>query len=164
MLISITHSAPNIHKVQLHPELYQRALVVLPVDAQKWWLLDPFDGSTLLPAGRMRKIRRGSVYFQLQPLQRTTTSWEVGTGWTVRGARWVRLEVSSDPQSPKSVSVDIIPIYDCEHYRISKIGFEISNFDFRTRIAQEEFLTSSPNPAPSPTIKRISRYQRPPVI
>jgi hypothetical protein len=160
VLIQIAHSAPSTHRVQLHPELYQRALVVLPVDSQKWWLLDQFDGS--IPAGRMRKIRRGSVYFQLQPLQRTTTSWEVGTGWTIRGARWVRIEVSSDPQSPKSVSVDIIPIYDCD--RISKIGFEISNFDFRTRIAHEEFLTLSQNQAQSQTIKRISRYHRTPVI
>jgi hypothetical protein len=176
VLIQLIHSAPNTHKVQLHPELYPRALVILPVDVQKWFLLDPFDGRlaessrvsgshTLLPAGRMRRIRRGSPYFQLQPLQRTTTSWEVGSGYRWDVARWLRVEVKSDQQGPRLVSVDITPIYDCD--RVSKVGFEIHNFDFRTRIAEEEHWietqegTKPKGPEP---VRRLSRYQRPLVI
>jgi len=181
VLIQVIHSTPKTHKVQLYPELYPRALVILPVDVQKWFLLDPFDGrlaessrvsgsTTLLPAGRMRRIRRGSDYFQLQPLQRITTSWEVGSGYRWDGVRWLRIEVKSDQQGPRLVSVDITPIYDCD--RDSKVGFGIHNFDFRTRISTEENLHPAPgrslrysaDTSKSQEVVRLSRYQRPPVI
>lgn len=176
VLIQVTHSAPNTNRVQLHPELYPRSLVVLPGDAQKWLLLDPFDGrlaegsrisgsTTILPAGRMRRIRRGSDYFQLQPLQRTTTSWELGTGFRYNSIRWVRIDVASNSQWPRLVSVDVTPIYDCD--RVSKVGFEIHNFDFKTRVAEEEPWVDpreGTKAKGSEPVMRLSRYQRPPVI
>jgi hypothetical protein len=175
VLIQVNHSARNSSRIQLFPEFYPRALVVIPGDAQKWWLMEFFDGrrteefrhptsSAMTPAGRMRRVRRGSAYYQMQPLQRTTTMWEVGTGWVSEGARWVRFEVSSNSLSPRAVSVDIIPIYDCD--RVSKISFNINDFDFRTRITTEESTNQVVEKVPetTPAVVRVSRYQRVPVI
>jgi len=181
VLIQIINSARDTNRVQLFPELYPHFLVALPVDAQKWFLLDSYDGrrseefrhptsATLLPAGRMRRIRRGSDYYQLQPLQRTITSWEIGTGFRWDGVRWVRIDVTSDSQNPRFVSVDITPIYDCD--RVSKICFEINDFDFRTRISTEENLHPAPgrslrysaDTSKAQEVVRLSRYHRPPVI
>lgn len=151
----------RVDGIQLVPELYQNLLVVRPVDVQKWFLLSP--DSALVPVGRMRRIHRNSEFYQLQPLQRTTTSWEVGNVFRPEGIRWVRIDVTSDAQNPHSVSVTLTPIYDCD--RVSQIGFDIRNFDFRTRIRTEEVeVSQSTTPEVSQKAPRLSRYQRPLVI
>lgn len=173
MLIQFSPSARNGNRIQLFPEHYPRALVVIPGDAQKWWLLEYFNGQrsaesrhttlvSMIPAGRMRRVRRGSAYYQMRPLQRTTTTWEVGAGWVSEGARWLRFDVLSD--NPQTVSVDITPIYDCD--RIIKIGFRIRDFDFYTRITTEESTSQvvDRTPEKAPAVVRVSRYQREPVI
>ena len=118
----------------------------------------------MIPAGRMRRVRRNSPYYQLQPLQRTITTWEVGTGWTCAGTRWVRFDVISDSLSSSSVSVEITPIYDCD--RIVRTCFEIPDFDFRTRVRTEETTQQTVERASgkTPAAIRLSRYHRPLVI
>lgn len=174
MLIQVIESDRNTNKIRLYADRYPRALVVIPGNIQRWCLLDSYDertrststspsSTTIVPAGRTRKLYRGSKHFQLQPLQRTTTTWEMMSGYQWNGLRWAKLEVSSDPQNPRLVFVTLTPIYDCD--RVSQFEFEIRDFDFKTRIHLEEDPSQAiSNNVNQKEVVRVSRYQRTPVI
>jgi len=117
----------------------------------------------------MRRLARGSIYYQLRPLQRTTTTWEIGCPGDGNN-RFFKLDVNSPQGEPRSVFVEITPmVADMPAYANNikpAVAFEISDFDFRTMITSEdgnEVLVDTPKPE-SKVIRRLSRYERPPVI
>jgi hypothetical protein len=160
MLIQVIHSTQNKRTIFLSPDLYRNSLVVRPWDS-KWWLMGhaPLYNST--ESGRMRRIFRGSSYYQLKPLQRNVTTWEIGT---LADGRFFRLEVNSPYPSPRTMYVEITPLSPHQGNPVSSIAFEIYPFDFRTRITSEDGTKEPPEIKVETKVQRISRYERPPVI
>lgn len=166
MLIQVVHQAIGVRRLLLRSDLYRNSLVVRPGDANKWWLMDVTGFGT--KAARMRRISRGSIYYQLQPLQRNTTTWEIGCP-SDGDNRFFRLEVNSPPTAPRSVYVEVTPMAAVCYPNTTRpaIAFEINGFDFRTRITSEDGNEVQEEPT-KPELKivarRLSRYERPPVI
>lgn len=151
VLIQIVRSA-NTWCIQLHSEQYPNSLVIDPAITQ--WIIDPSETNSEF-RDRMRRIAKGSQLFQLLPLQKTVTTWKVFT-WR---DPWFNLAVTSDRRSPRIVDVSIST---CSQQRPTVIRFQILNFDFKTRITP---LTDATAPAvATQNSKKLSRYERPPVI
>jgi hypothetical protein len=116
--------------------------------------MGPNNPITVSRIGSMYQARKVSAYYQLQPLQQGSTTWKIRTMCTMHGSetRWINVASNNF----HDISGEVTLIYDCD--RISRISFDISDFDFNTRVIVLKA------PESTPAVVRLSRYQRDPVI
>ena len=152
MLISIVNGVSNTWRVQLHSEKFKNSLIIEPGDSR--WMLD--DSSSSEYRDRMRRLARGSELFQLLPLQKNKTIWNV----FARQNPWIRLLVTSDRRTPRLMEVIIRP-YELEVDRANTIiEFEMTHFDFKTKVSPDMAFSAPPAHEAS-KVERMPRYQRP---